>query len=179
MKYFLIILCYGLFSSIPCFSQLNDPKIELVVNQVALLSIDSNNDKIDLGFSVPKNAGEAIRNDLTNSDKFLHFTSAVVEGNTRRVLASISSSILPSGYDIYVEALNFITSGVGSIGVSSGKKKIDRSSITPIISDIGGGATGIGTSCYKLRFSLGINDYGQLKSTIGETYTIIFTLTEN
>lgn len=168
----LLVLVFCLFTCVSfCQTQ-----VTLSLPEVALLAISPANSNINLGFSLPSQAGESILNNQNDNTKWLNLTSAVRNGQNRRIIAQLTSGVFNSGYSIVLETTKLGGSGVlGNVNTSI----VLSSGVQNIITGIGGAFTGVGASGYNLKYSLRIKDYALLRAESNTSYTITFTLTDN
>lgn len=150
--------------------------VGITLNSVALLKLSPNSNSITFSFSAPSTAGGAIST-LTNTTKWLNFSSAVAPSASRRITAQISGGTVPSGLQLTVLAGTAVTS-TGTVGSSSGIVTLSTSSNT-IINNIGGAYTGSGSNTgYNLTYSLSVSSYQLLRSGTS-SFSVTYTMIDN
>jgi hypothetical protein len=95
-----------------------NPKKTILSSNQGITKIKPNSNSISFSFSTPSTAGGAITT-LTNTSKWLNFSSAVAPSASRRITAQISGGTVPSGLQLTVLAGTAVTS-TGTVGSSSG-----------------------------------------------------------
>jgi len=178
MKQLLIIL--ALFSSLLTYAQVTKSKnASFNLREVAMLSIEPNNNSVLLNLNAPNEAGESAQVTSNNNQKWINFTSAIGENASKRNLSiRIDNGNVPSGVHLKVITSNYIGSGRGQLGSPTSTLTLNNSSQT-LVSNIGGAYTGTGiNNGYKLTYDLEVYDYKLLDFDNSETLTISLTLTD-
>lgn len=172
-KIFTIIFIYLAIST---FAQ-TSANISIAVPSYALLDIAPNNTAFNLNLVAPTEAGNIPTISVSNSTKWINFTSAVGVGITRRITAQVSGSF-PTGLNLKLVVSNYAGTGTGILGASGGTLLLNSTAQTAI-SNIGGAFTGDGiNNGYNLNYSLEISNYSLLRGQ-SNTFSIIYTLTDN
>ena len=178
MKQLLIILC--LFSSLLTYAQVTKSKnASFNLREVAMLSIEPNNNAVILNLNAPKEAGERAQVTSTNNYKWINFTSAIGQNASKRNLSiKIQYGNVPTGIHLKVSTSNYSGNGMGVLGSPTNSLTLNKTSQT-IVSNIGGAYTGTGANNgYQLSYDLEVYDYKLLDFDNSETLTISLTLTD-
>lgn len=132
---------------------------------------------ISFNFSAPTEAGNPVIAPVSNTSKWLNYTSAVAAaGLPRRITASINQ-IIP-GIDIKIQAAAASGSGGGVLGTPSAQLTLNTTSQT-IISGIRGAYTGNGANNgHRLTLTLSANTYANLSARTNTPVVITYTITE-
>lgn len=174
MKKILVILFMNL--TLTAFSQ-NSFNVSITVPNIALMDIAPNNTAFNLDLVAPTDGGSIATVSPTNSTKWINFSSAVVQGITRRITAQLSGT-LPQGLNLRLVVSNYAGAGAGALGVSSGTLVLSSTAQT-IINNIGGAFTGDGANNgYNLNYSIEIANFSLLVSQT-RTFSVIYTLSDN
>lgn len=130
-----------------------------------------------LNFTAPTEAGQALTAPVSNTAKWVNYTSAITSGGlTRRVTASVNQLI--PGVNIRIQAAAASGTGGGTLGTSSGLVTLSTTAAT-IITGIGGAFTGSGpNNGHKLTISLVVNTYANLSAITNTPVVITYTITE-
>lgn len=168
----IVLICFPSWA----FSQ-TSVNISISLPSIALLDIAPNNTAFNLNLAAPTEAGNSVTDNPTNSSKWINFTSAVIEGRTRRITAQISGT-LPAGVNLGLNIANYAGIGAGTLGISSGTVILSGTTQT-VINNIGGAFTGDGANNgYNLTYILQISDYALLR-TQTSTFTVLYTMADN
>jgi len=170
MKFIKSIIFF--FIQIACFGQ--SATISATTTGVAYVSLAPDNSVFNLVATSPTIAGETVLV-VSNTTKWINFTSAVPSLLTRTISAQITSGSIPSGMALKL-TISPATGGAGVLGSNVSSVNLSTSPQV-IISNIGGAYTGKGSGYgYNLKFELVISDYSQLRA--GNTnLSITFTIT--
>lgn len=158
-----------------CFGQSTSTvTISLTLPDIASIAL-SDNSAVNLT-GTSSLAGNPI-SFTTNTTKWIYFTSAVVStGATRTITAQITSGSIPSGMNLKLTTKPVSGTGLGSRGTNVSSSINLSSSPQTIISLIGGGYTGQGSSDgYNLKFELDIIDFSKIRAE-NTSLTITFTI---
>lgn len=160
------------FIQTACFGQI--ATISATATGVAYVSLAPDNSVFNLVATSPTIAGETVLV-VSNTTKWINFTSAVPSLLTRTISAQITSGSIPSGMALKL-TISPATGGAGVLGSNVSSVNLSTSPQV-IISNIGGAYTGKGSGYgYNLKFELVISDYSQLRA--GNTnLSITFTIT--
>ena len=136
---------------------------------------------VNLAVTAPTEAGNMIGTSNSNSADWLIFTSAVTSGSSRSIKGDVIG-ILPAGIRLRLDISPYVGSGVGVTGGNSyvtGNLYLTGTA-TSFIDNITGAytGTGYGTSGFKLKYSLEIQTYANIRSG---TYnvTVRYTMVDN
>lgn len=154
-------------------------RVNLTIPPVAIINIISTGNS-ELALLNPTEAGDMVNNAKVDNTKWLNFTSVVNRNTSRVIQANISAGTLPTGVELKLGVSGSI-GGTGLLGVPTATESSPISlthSPQTIIGSIGGAATGIGVTGYRLNYSLGITDYSLLTQYNG-TLEITFTIRDN
>ncbi|HAO07414.1 MAG TPA: hypothetical protein DCQ50_10560 [Chryseobacterium sp.] len=166
----LMISCY-------LFSQTTGSRnIAVTLPVVTLMDIEPSG-AINLNYTAPTEAGNAITAPVANTSKWINYTSAIApSGLSRRITASINQTI--PGIDIKIQAATASGSGGGTLGVPSAQITLTTAAQT-IISGIGGAFTGnVSNNGHQLTITLITNNYSSLDSRSNTPVIITYTITE-
>lgn len=167
-----LLLCMFFVDTVS--GQSGSRNIRLQIPEIAILDIEPNTTNINLDFTAPGDAGEAVQNDSDNS-KWLNYTSCLALGDPDRSI-NVSVDRVLQGIDLNLTVSN-AAGGGGSLGTVSGSAITLSTISNTIINNIGGSYTGDGAfNGYQLEYSLDINDYSQLEEISNESVTVIFTI---
>jgi hypothetical protein len=178
MKHLLILLC--LSSSFLTYAQVTKSKnASFNLREVAMLSIEPNNNAVLLSLNAPNEAGQSAQVVSKNNEKWINFTSAIGKNASKRNLSiKIEYGNVPTGVHLKVATSNYSGNGKGLLGNSTNNLILNKTSQT-IVSNIGGAYTGIGeNNGYRLIYNLEVYDYKLLDYDNSETLTISLTLTD-
>ncbi len=172
-----IICCFYAISS---YAQVEgNTSATFTLSEIALIDLAPNNTTVTLNVVAPTNAGEKAIIVATNNNKWINFSSAVIEGNSRSISIIIEEGQVPPGIYLKLSTARVAGIGKGELGSPSG---ILTLSSTPqiIVSDIRGAFTGNGeNNGYKINYELEIYDYKLLDFDQSATLSITFTLTDS
>jgi len=177
MRQLIYIICC--FYAISSYGQVNVKATTATfkLSEIALIDLGSNNTTVTLNVVAPTNAGEKAIIVATNNDKWINFSSAVFEGNSRSISVIIATGQVPPGIYLKLSTATVAGIGKGKLGSPSGILTLSRTSQT-IVSGIGGAYTGDGNNGYKLTYSLEIYDYKLLDFDQSAELSITLTLSD-
>lgn len=164
-----------ILGAVPLWAQ-NSGQVSLNLNlpSVSLVDVEPGGD-ITLSLNNPTEAGMAATG-TANNTKWLNFTSSVVAGSNRRIVACISSGTVASGIGLRMYVNNYSGNGAGSLGFRISSILLNNTDQT-IITNIGGAYTGNGpNNGYQLTYALEIQNYSQLRHEAYSNLSITFTL---
>ncbi len=172
-----LIFLFGLLLSCNVLSQTTGNRtVTLTLPVVTLLDVEPAG-TINLNYTAPAEAGNAVTIPAANTTKWINYTSAITaSGATRRITASISQ-VIP-GTDIRIQAAAASGSGGGTLGAPSAQVVLTTAAQT-IISGIGGAFTGNGANNgHRLTISLTNNTYANIAARTNTPIVITYTITE-
>ncbi|KPE49568.1 hypothetical protein AOB46_19705 [Chryseobacterium indologenes] len=158
------------------YSQSANISVSMTLPIVALMDIEPSGN-INLNFTAPTEAGNALVNPVPNTSKWINYTSAIASGGlTRRITASVNKVI--AGVNIRLQAASASGTGGGTLGTPTGQVILTTTPVT-IISGIGGAYTGNGANNgHGLTLSLVPGNYASLQAQANTAITIVYTITE-
>lgn len=177
--------CYVFFliKSLSALGQ-GSPVVNMSITMPSVALIDilpSGSSSVTLQMTAPVEAGNAVGTGTFNSANWLIFTSAVASGASRSIRGDVLGT-LPAGVRLRLDVSPYVGSGEGFTGGKSyvtGNVYLSSTS-TRFIDNIQGAytGTGYGSSGYRLRYSLEIQNYANMRS--GSTsVTVRYTMVDN
>ncbi|MFZ4931958.1 hypothetical protein [Chryseobacterium sp. Mn2064] len=159
------------------YSQTASLPVTMTLPVVTLMDIEPSG-SISLNFIAPTEAGNSLTIPISNTSKWINYTSAIATGGlSRRITAATNNTSIP-GVSIRLQAGAATGAGGGTLGTSSGLVTLSPTPVT-IISGIGGAFTGNGTSNgHQLTISLVISNYALLTAQTNNSISIVYTITE-
>jgi len=159
--------------------------VTIGIPEVALLDLESTTGTaISLNAQAPKEAGDAVVFNQTNSDLWINYSSIVGENSTREVSVQITAGDVPAGLELSVVATQDAKQGEGNTGSAVNDAIVlnDKSAAT-IIEGVGSAYTGDGANkghnlTYKIAQSKDDKAYSKLSFEQSQTLTITYTLSD-
>jgi hypothetical protein len=178
MRPLIYILCC--FCAISTYAQDNDDtSATLRLSEIALLDLEPSNATVTLNVVAPNNAGEKAIIVATNNNKWINFSSAVIEGNSRSISIIIEDGLVPPGIYLKLRTDKYSGIGDGELGSATSVVTLNNNSSQIIVSDIKGAFTGNGiNNGYKITYELEIYNYELLDFDQSATLSIRLTLTD-
>lgn len=166
----------------------NSHNVSLSIPEVALLDLESSNDKnINFDLEAPTEAGNAVKITNMNYDMWINYSSIVGSSTctSRNITVQITDGNVAEGLQLYVYAWGDNKQGGGDMGSSSKYlKKLTDTEITTLITGIGSAYTGNGPNkghrvLYYLTKSSDKDYYSKLNSDESDVLTITYTLSDD
>lgn len=171
-----IVLLWLLLSTSCVYGQSITGTVSIKLPPVALVDIEPSMN-ITMLFTAPGEAGNSIVPPVTNTSKWINYTSAIPLNGAQRRISVAVNEIIP-GINIKLQASPAAATGGGAKGISSGKITVGTTART-IITNIGGAYTGDGTANgHQLNISMEIADYTDLKVISNKIIIFTYTITE-
>lgn len=181
MKYvfFIFLIIKGLSSLGQTTANVN---LSITMPSVALIDLlPSGGGNVSLAVTAPTEAGVIIGTANSNSADWLIFTSAVASGASRSIKGDVIG-ILPAGIKLRLDISPYVGSGLGFTGGESyvTSNVYLTATATSFIDNIKGAytGTGYGTSGFKLKYSLEIQTYANIRSGTSNV-TVRYTMVDN
>ncbi|MER0441824.1 hypothetical protein [Emticicia sp. W12TSBA100-4] len=177
MKNLVLTLLFTLFFLKNQAQTSGNVSVSLTFSSVARISIASSGSST-LTLGSPSTAGSSITTTVSDETKWLNFTSAVANGVSRRIEASVSAGTVPSGLQLRV-GLNAAVGGGGTLGtlVATVASPVTLGTAATVLNNITGAYTGVGVgNGFKLTYTVNVSNYGLLRSgtnVVQITYTLI------
>lgn len=179
MRQLILIIC-GL-CTISSFGQNDTGYIIASFNlqEVAMIDLKPDNLTVSLNLSSALEAGEKAIIVEANNNKWINFSSAVIEGNSRSISIQMDlGQKAPPGINLKLNTVKYKGSGNGELGSATSDVILDDQPQT-IVSGIKGAYTGDGIETgYKLTYSLYIYDYALLDFNQTANLNITLTLSD-
>jgi hypothetical protein len=181
MRYAIYILLFC-----KCFGALGQASttvnVSIAVPSVALIDIlPTGSTGVTLTMTAPTESGNAVNTGSSNNANWLIFTSAVASGASRSIKGDLVGT-LPAGVLLKLEVSPYAGSGLGFTGGNSAVTSNTYLTNTPtkFIDNIKGAytGTGYGTSGFKLKYTLEIQTYANVKSGTSNV-TVRYTMVDN
>jgi hypothetical protein len=182
MKFILIILTIAMALSstgVVIAGSYDTDEVGITITEVyALLLAGDGNTSFTVG--APTNAGDAFLITPTNaSSTKIQFTSIVENTETHKITADPNGNI-PAGLTLHITA--GAPGGTGTTGSTAGEKTFTTSSHAPvtIISGIGSGYTGTGSSGSVITYALTVTSGSEstIRAATTQTVTVTYTICE-
>lgn len=180
----IFIIGIGISLWFACKSQtvlIREHSVGLTVPEIAILDIEPDNSALNLGFSLPSEAGlPVVATGNSGNTKWINYTSSISQlVSSRSVEVQISNGTVPPGVELMMEVSAYSGSGAGVLGTGVGIITLSASPQT-CISGIGGAYTGNGpNNGHQLTYSLGISNYIELDASQSTVIELIFTMVDN
>ncbi len=150
--------------------------------QISLIDIEPDSDNsINYTILPGHNPGSApVIINTQSTQLWLNYTSSLPSfQGTRMITAEIADGSAPSGFKIFLEASAYYGNGKGKMGAPAGKVELTQHP-RPVISGIGNTFTGDGINHgHRLNFTLEVSNYADIKKSENNSFTILYTLTDN
>jgi hypothetical protein len=117
----------------------------------------------------------------SNSTSYLQLTSIAPAGQTRRIMASITSGFVPAGTLLKLTASSCST-GAGTRGSPSGQITLLKNINTTLINNIGSGYSGTAaTNGFNLTYYWNVDpaNYALLRAIASAPITVTYTISNN
>lgn len=153
----------------------------VTIPNVALMDIEPSSGGINLTFEQPVEAGQpTVTTSATDNSKWLNYTSANSSNNSRKITVQISSGATPAGTVIDLKASAYSGSGAGvCLGIPGSTIQL-TGNVQDLITNISSCYTGDGErNGHNLTYTFRITDYIAIKTVIGGTMVINYTLIDN
>ncbi len=182
-----IVTCGSLLAQpgSPSFSLTTNTFVELDMQSIALLDIESNSATPNFTFTVPTitEAGQSVGSAplATNNDNWLNFSCAVRDVTSRSIQVSVSTGTVPGGFEIRLSVGAASGFGGGTLGTPTASPITLSALPQDIVTGIRGSFTGDGANNgYRLNYSLYSTgaDFDQVEAQNGQV-TILYTIIDN
>ena len=181
MKY--VFLISFLFNCLSSLAQ-TTASVNLSISMPSVALIDllpTGSTNVSLKMTAPTEAGTGIGVGNSNAANWLIFTSAVAPGMSRSIKGDIIG-LFPSGVRLRLDVSPYVGDGQGFTGGSSyvTSNVYLTNTATSFIDNIKGAytGTGYGTHGFKLKYSLEILNYANIRSGVNNV-TVRYTMADN
>ncbi|AWV97395.1 hypothetical protein [Arcticibacterium luteifluviistationis] len=158
---------------------------EFTLPEIVLMGIEPDNSSITLELDSPGEAGSMNLSKVLTAAKRIIYTSALPEFDTRIITAEKGYGTIPVGTKFYIKASNCsLVLGIGNeLGVGTGGEFLEipkTGEAITIISGIGSSFTGTGEgSGHDIDYKLEVTEMADLRATVSENISIVFTILGN
>ena len=160
------------------FAQTGSMGSSVALPEIALLDIEPNNSTITLSLDAPTEAGLINTTKQLSSAKWINYTSALPDGQTRSIYAQLSYGTVPSGTNLTIST-GSASGGQGAYGIGAGSLNVN-SSPKLFISSIGSCYTGNGSgNGHAVGYKLEVTNIANLDFNASTNVGIMFTLIDD
>ncbi|WP_236978679.1 hypothetical protein [Membranihabitans maritimus] len=153
--------------------------IGVSIGDIAIMDIEPSGE-IQLATSSISEAGLGFSQPLAeDQSKWINYSCSDRSGNTKRIDVNVTAGSIPDGLILKLTAANYLRSGDGVLGISTGEKVL-TSAPQVILDNIVRGYTGSGAgNGHRLTYTLEVDEFGDLSESSAAVVTVHFTITDN